>query len=672
LGAIIVAVLLSADSVHAAPKQQPPKYKVGDRAVWEFAGKEHPGTVESIDRNNGWITLKLDDGEFGGSQRGPATKFRKLAKKKPKPAGREENPFETVEERANKDGPRSWSDQTGKFKIEASLVKVEDEVVTLLRKDGKEVELPLGKLSEKDQEFLQSVTANTAEDGGVDDEGFDRVNVDGSRARPLDISRGGSWSYAPDVASARAIPDTRIALGPKAFHEKPFQVFVSPEKDKGVVVWLDSFQGKKARVQSCDLKRDRVEKTAEFAPGQTPIAISADMRTVVAFKIAERERGDLFLYDLDGQKLKPRFTWSPFGNAEKKDQNILAGRFIDKDHLLTINTDGNYALWDLSAKVRPIWQSLTTANKKPALSANSKYLATTVDGGIVIIETLSGKKAGFIVADDRQNGLLAFDPAGRQLVLVLHGQVRVWDLTTREQTYDFACDCPAFDQVVWADESTLLVDGKTVIDVPHRVKTWTYTGTPVGLFAGGRYLYVEDDNKNCVLASGTVPNDEARMLVKSTSADELLAIKPGDAIALDVQMGAYQQSHDKVVAGLKKSLEANGMRVDDNSNIKLVVTVKPGEVKQMVSRTLGRGMATQQLSVPTQLTSLTFQINGTPVWSGGGEITPRLVRSNQNETVEAAIQRQINESIANMGNTKIPKYVANLPADKVAGTSKAP
>ena len=50
-------------------------FKVGDRAIWEFAGKEHAGTVESINSTNGWVTLKLDDGEFGGQKFGPLSRF---------------------------------------------------------------------------------------------------------------------------------------------------------------------------------------------------------------------------------------------------------------------------------------------------------------------------------------------------------------------------------------------------------------------------------------------------------------------------------------------------------------------------------------------------------------------------------------------------------------------
>ena len=54
------------------------------------------------------------------------------------------------------DAVREWTDSTGKLKVMASLVKVEGDKVTLRRADnGKEVTLPIEKLSDADQEYLK-------------------------------------------------------------------------------------------------------------------------------------------------------------------------------------------------------------------------------------------------------------------------------------------------------------------------------------------------------------------------------------------------------------------------------------------------------------------------------------------------------------------------------------
>jgi hypothetical protein len=50
---------------------------------------------------------------------------------------------------------RTWTDVTGRFKVEAELVKVENGQVTLRRANGDRTTLPLEKLSPADQEFVR-------------------------------------------------------------------------------------------------------------------------------------------------------------------------------------------------------------------------------------------------------------------------------------------------------------------------------------------------------------------------------------------------------------------------------------------------------------------------------------------------------------------------------------
>lgn len=50
--------------------------------------------------------------------------------------------------------PRTWTDATGQFQIEAELVEVTDGVAVLRKADGEEVSVPVQRLSRQDREFL--------------------------------------------------------------------------------------------------------------------------------------------------------------------------------------------------------------------------------------------------------------------------------------------------------------------------------------------------------------------------------------------------------------------------------------------------------------------------------------------------------------------------------------
>ena len=83
-----------------------------------------------------------------------------------KPAEPEKKPAEPKKESAKpKTGEkrrvsgavlRSWTDKTGKFRIDAALEAVEDKTVRLKKADGKIVTVPVANLSEKDQAYLLS------------------------------------------------------------------------------------------------------------------------------------------------------------------------------------------------------------------------------------------------------------------------------------------------------------------------------------------------------------------------------------------------------------------------------------------------------------------------------------------------------------------------------------
>ena len=73
------------------------------------------------------------------------------------------NPANPAEVAPAASGLRTWSDTTGKFRIEAELVSVEDGKVNLKKKDGEVVSVPLGKLSKADQEFVSKAESRSGD-----------------------------------------------------------------------------------------------------------------------------------------------------------------------------------------------------------------------------------------------------------------------------------------------------------------------------------------------------------------------------------------------------------------------------------------------------------------------------------------------------------------------------
>lgn len=84
----------------------------------------------------------------------PDTPAAEMAKVKLEELGGTAAPSAEPGAKASGSAIRTWSDVTGKFKIEAELVSVEEGKVNLKRKNGELVAVPLEKLSKEDQEFV--------------------------------------------------------------------------------------------------------------------------------------------------------------------------------------------------------------------------------------------------------------------------------------------------------------------------------------------------------------------------------------------------------------------------------------------------------------------------------------------------------------------------------------
>lgn len=62
---------------------------------------------------------------------------------------------------------RTWRDQSGNFSVEAELVKVDDQQVTLRTKDNKQVTVALAKLCEEDRMYLEELSAQKDAERGI-------------------------------------------------------------------------------------------------------------------------------------------------------------------------------------------------------------------------------------------------------------------------------------------------------------------------------------------------------------------------------------------------------------------------------------------------------------------------------------------------------------------------
>jgi hypothetical protein len=274
------------------------------------------------------------------------------------------------------------------------------------------------------------------------------------------------------------------------------------------------------------------------------------------------------------------------------------------------------------------------------------------------------------------------------LVLVQGGQwsrVRVWDLESLEVARDFAVKGVTagwMTNATWVTEDHLLT-GSTVIDLVRRVPIWRYTLlSDAWEFYGDKAWYVNEglgrDNK--VLASAKVPPKEAIDAVAKFKPEDLLLIKPGLEVEVDLQ-GGVAEDLEKARDAVHKRLEENDMRVVPQSKVKLVGRIQAGEthtVNYVVRErpAIGSGFPrgpfapifptdNQQIStqsVTEQILSLSFEIDGKPVWKYEQRTRPPWhVSVPPDKTIEQAISEHMEQNASSFGQIWVPSYVAAVP-----------
>ena len=97
----------------------------------------------------------------------------KTAKAPPRPAAKKR--AKSADKKPSEPAPaatqemRTWHDASGKFEIEATLVSFKDQTVTLKKKNGRTIRVPLEKLSAEDQKYVEEQSRAAFGDSGSDE-----------------------------------------------------------------------------------------------------------------------------------------------------------------------------------------------------------------------------------------------------------------------------------------------------------------------------------------------------------------------------------------------------------------------------------------------------------------------------------------------------------------------
>jgi len=635
----------------------------------------------------------------------------KGAATKPAPASSEaENPFATEAEQQAAQTPRTWKNSTGSFSVEATLLKVDGGKAVLRRKDDKEISVPIDKLSDADQKFLADFKPGKGRpSAGTSQSPAEEVADEPQESAPeivptellgatqVTISEDAAWTYKPAaVRESEPMKPVQIALKSSGgVFERPVRSMVARQAKQAYVVSSGTRGGAEGTpfyLQTCDLARNKVGNYGKFGVDLAPLDVSPDGSLILARRetFGFGNQGELRVYSPDGDKFKAVAAWLPYGHHKSphaafpsakspadssrppldQSADVTWAQFLDPSHVMTLSAGGELALWNVP-KIEPVYylpgQSPMGAQmQEPALSPTREYLAIPVPSGVAILRALDGEQAGMLAGDMAGTALcrLGWSDDGTRLALFQSGRIRVWDLKSRELTRDFSIDSGNLLQSCgWASNNHLLLNGSMLVDVERRIPVALTAESSVESRLRNGYLWTLSSAFQQSTLSGRPAMPKGfKDPVPGKSADELLMIKPGIEMSLQLPAGAtpeFENARQEVM----NQLERNGVKIVPESKVKLVGTLVPGATRKVRYSTIRRDQY-EEHAITDQVLTLSYVVDNETIWKFENTMgPPHFIQREKDETIAQALARVTKPDPKAFGRVWIPAYIARAPAE---------
>jgi hypothetical protein len=564
--------------------------------------------------------------------------------------------------------PRTWTDSTGRFKVEARLVKFEGGQVTLEKADGRTITLPLARLSDADQALLRASVSKPPPAAAKTGDGGSRA-ADWSGVRNLTIDPPETWSLTPEVPviAEQPLASGAVALGPPLGGKKSIFEKVSVlgfDRRQGQALLTRNFSPpggeKKMAIERCDLATGSSLGTFEMPQNVQPLDVDPTGRRLVVrskfFGFGKNGRVDV--WDIGGLEPTLLSSWEPYAEARSSGKDVSFAAFVDADRLLTVG-NRQLTLWDV-----PGAKAIYTVKVKrpPAISAGRKYLAVAAKDGMFVLEAATGKTLGQLPGEEGSFMEFAFRDDARRLAMISGGRLQVWDCEKGERYRDiFLQGVSIANDLQWVGDDYVLVGKSHVVDVERRMVLWKYDGmsNPGKTYAGRYWFMVGGGPNGKSLMQVQLPHEEAVSAVAAIAPEQLLAVKPGTKMRLQVQLGFSREHEQQITEALAARLRDNGITIAEDAPLVFTATAERGEKKSITYRGFGFRGGSSTVEVQQNKYSMAIQENGRDLWRTGSVTTaPPLLHLREGETVQQAVARYGNLNLSFFLKTPLPRLLA--------------
>ena len=604
---------------------------------------------------------------------------------------------------------RTWTDLTGKHKMKATFVSLDDGKVTLEKADGSTIEIALAKLSKADQKYVAEAM-KSADDNPFEtkEESPFETKSSGKKKGPKNPEKKSSagesrpgeprtvrvdYSGAETISLATTdkwevdVPATSDGFGPAAGKPKTSPLPKKTNFFEGINgIAVNRVAGKAAvgfglddpkpagttRVVICDLATGKTSGAASAATKMGPLALHDDGKQIVMrrdeFGFGNQDR--LEVWTLSGPRVERAAIWIPYDDVQGAGRDVLWGEFLDSTHLVTSSRSGKVVIWSFPA-LEPLTTFTLADAAVPGLSPDRKQIAYCTGKEIGIYDTVRGEViAQQAIAENLTWPSIAFSPSGKKLACLCSDKVLQWDTATG--ALERTIPLPGMNvqgPIKYTDDNFVLVTDKFLIDLENQLKLWSYDVTHGGRVAsagGWTFFAVSDgEQKPGALVAAQVPHPAAlSLLKKALTQPDLFVLHSGTTVKLNLSGIPDPGQRDQIQRTLVSRLETIGCRAGDNGTIELAASME-GPKDRDVKYMFGGG----DYKVKEYTGRLKFVYQGQTAWETTGTNVPGVISLKKGENVADKLRASEKPDYGFFERVVLPKFLQKPAEGKGPGSS---
>lgn len=593
------------------------------------------------------------------------------------------------------DFARTWSSESGSFKVDAALKAIQGDKVVLIKIDLDEVTVPLASLSKKDVAYvgkLKKFREAAIAQGQLPAEtpALPEVETFSDGFGESAMVMFGEGSIAPlGTVPSFLSTFTQSGTGFNLTRERQELVAIipvgGPEQLVLVSVREDNFFNQGVRFPSqlywASLKQKKIVGTVFVTSEDYVLDYDPRSRIMISYNRGERQGfndgGVLTAWRLSpgDSKAEPLVRW----NAKLGWKLWSYYAKVINERIVLAKTDRQtYTAWDIvDKKVLYSIKARSFFDAQVVLTKDRQHLIIPEDGYVTVIKAATGELAFQLKCPNSVSGVNIND-AGTKIAALTSDRLYVWELDgsdSRPISYNAPLIGNPFSaRLYWLDDDHLLVEGflsQVLFRLSLELPIWSYemdvwqkslNDDPLrSMVLNGHFFYTAQPNifgGNLAIGAVKLPGPSVQEVTSKIQKDHLYMLKPGIAVAI----GTLNVSDPSAVRQwLEQKINANGWVLDNQATIRIDC-----EMGQLPARTetyssmMGRGDQSTSVTYSPYFASIKIIEDKRVLWQSGSSTgAPPIVRGDdiQGQVTQMQVpQLQFFEQVQMPDRVIDPKY----------------